>query len=147
MRLHKTRRAYGCELNMTPMIDVIFQLLIFFMCVSSFTRVAIEKLTLPDAKKGEPGEDFKPGRVIVNVTKEGRMTVMGDACADRAALAEALKRRTEGQKIEDVSVVVRVDRDCPWDRAGVALLACKDSKISRVRVAVVPAGSGAADAP
>jgi len=128
---------------MTPMIDVIFQLLIFFMCVSSFTRVAVENVTLPDAKKGEPGEDFKPGRIIVNVTKEGRMVVMGDACGDRAALAAALKRRTEGQPIETISVVVRVDRDCPWDRAGLALLACKDSQISRVRVAVMPAGGDA----
>ena len=50
MRLSKHRRAGVPLMNMTPMIDVVFLLLIFFMTVSQVSQINRERLRLPKEK-------------------------------------------------------------------------------------------------
>ena len=52
MRLSK-RHNPGLQMNMTPMIDVTFLLLIFFMTVSQVSAVNKEQLELPQLKGSE----------------------------------------------------------------------------------------------
>ena len=40
-------------MNMTPMIDIVFLLIIFFMTVNQVTEVSKERLSLPQVKGGE----------------------------------------------------------------------------------------------
>lgn len=55
------------EVNMTPMIDVVFNLIIFFMIITDMTQKDLEYLVLPKANMAEedPGEDKE--RIIVNI--------------------------------------------------------------------------------
>jgi biopolymer transport protein ExbD len=58
------------ELNLTPLIDVVFNLIIFFMIISDLTQKDIEQLTLPKASQDEEDVDPKDkGRVIINISK------------------------------------------------------------------------------
>jgi biopolymer transport protein ExbD len=139
MRLFKVRRNYGCEINMTPMIDVVFQLIIFFMCVSSFARLAVENVTLPEAKEGKPPSGDVTGQIIVNVTKEGRILHLGNAHT-LDSLQAVLGEQVKGADKEKVTVLVRGDKDCPWEKASVVLRACAANGIARVRVAVTTPG-------
>jgi biopolymer transport protein ExbD len=59
------------ELNMTPMIDVVFNLIIFFMIVTDMTQKDIEQLKLPDSKASvEDKDDEDEVRMILNVIKD-----------------------------------------------------------------------------
>jgi biopolymer transport protein ExbD len=63
------------KLNMTPMIDVVFQLLLFFMLVTEMSKMEAEAISLPTATKGI--EDRKPlkNRLVINVKKEGTIVI------------------------------------------------------------------------
>ncbi len=63
-------------MNMTPMIDVVFLLIIFFMIITDLTQKELEELTLPRAQSAvedKPNPDEK--RPIVNVLQDGKMIV------------------------------------------------------------------------
>jgi biopolymer transport protein ExbD len=59
------------ELNLTPMIDVVFNLIIFFMIITDLSQKDIELLTLPKATQDKEDKgDEKDLRVIINVMKD-----------------------------------------------------------------------------
>lgn len=97
MKLSKQkRRPSALELNMAAMIDVVFLLLIFFMCTSSF-RFMEEQLNanVPTTQKGsgeEPKpEDFEPVRIELKPMEDGGVLML---CNDFACgTVEALENR------------------------------------------------------
>ena len=74
MKLSKSKRNHKLMMNMTPMIDIVFLLIIFFMTVSQITRVNEERLELP---KLRGAEDQSPTSLTINVTKEGVIKISG----------------------------------------------------------------------
>jgi len=144
MRLRKARRAYGAELNMTPMIDIVFQLVIFFMLVSQVPRMEMENVTLPEAAQGEEPRAAPPGRVVINVLPDERYFVAG-RMHTLASVEGLLAQEAGARPAADVAVLVRSDRGTPWKAVGRVLRACAARGIHKVKVAVVePEGSPAA---
>ncbi len=78
----KFRRQQAAEVgvNLTPLIDVVFLLLIFFMVSTTFTRETQLTLDLPEAN-GEP-RDVAEQQVEVLVDEEGRYRVNGQPLVD-----------------------------------------------------------------
>ena len=72
MKLSKHRRETLAKINMTPMIDITFLLLIFFMTVTQVSKINKEQLELSQQKGTEEQQE---GVVTVNVTKEGQVIV------------------------------------------------------------------------
>ncbi|MFH1708851.1 MAG: biopolymer transporter ExbD [Planctomycetota bacterium] len=67
------------DMDMTPMIDVVFNLIIFFMLVSHFTsQLTAADVVLPDASCASADVD-NPQRLVVNVSRDGTYRVMGVA--------------------------------------------------------------------
>ena len=58
------------EMNMTPMIDIVFQLIIFFMIVVDLSQKDLEDLRLPMSKMAVE-DDPEEGRLYVNVNRRG----------------------------------------------------------------------------
>jgi biopolymer transport protein ExbD len=58
------------KFQMAPMIDMVFLLLIFFMCASTLSQNQSLKLKLPEAGKGVIPKE-RPDRWVVNVLKDG----------------------------------------------------------------------------
>ena len=102
------------HIDMTPMVDVVFLLLIFFMTTTSFKPPEDVPITLPEShseiKVPESGylmiSVSKDGRIFISVNKEKSIEVtMMDF---RAALTDA-RVRAPG-----AVVVVKTDRNCPY---------------------------------
>ena len=74
MRLSKRRRPTKVAMNMTPMIDVTFLLLIFFMTVSQVSKLNREQLELP---RQQGTEEQKPSIMTVNINQAGQLIVGG----------------------------------------------------------------------
>ena len=51
MRLHKVKRDFGYDINIAPLIDVVFLLIVFFLTVSHIAQVRVEALSLPEAQQ------------------------------------------------------------------------------------------------
>jgi biopolymer transport protein ExbD len=93
---------------MTPMIDIVFLLIIFFMTVSQVTVVNRERLALPEQ---EGSQDQIPSVLTVNFTASGEIVVAGAAydLSDLIALiAEELVR--VGDDPTRLTVILRADR-------------------------------------
>jgi len=66
-------RETSLSLDLAPLIDVVFQLLIFFMLTSVFTNPAM-KIDLPKALSGEQADNQQ---IVIGINHEGELTVNG----------------------------------------------------------------------
>lgn len=74
MKLTKHRHRTIAAMNMTPMIDIVFLLIIFFMTVTQVSRVNRERLDLPD-QEGAAEQPESP--FTINVRQNGQIVVSG----------------------------------------------------------------------
>ena len=76
MNLAKHDPETEMEMNMTPMIDVVFLLIIFFMIITDMTQQDLEELTLPMAEYAvedkPPPDEWRP---IVNIQYDGTTVI------------------------------------------------------------------------
>jgi biopolymer transport protein ExbD len=113
----------GLNPNLTPLLDVVLQLITFFMMLIHFgTKLegATKAVRLPVAPAALPGSDLSLDRLVVPVDARGRLLVEGKALEGKAAEAwwsEQAGRRRSGQEtlggpVEELSTVVilRADR-------------------------------------
>jgi len=97
------------EINLTPLIDVVFLLLIFFMVSTTFERPALLRVVLPEATTAET--ETPPELVEFVVTGDGRLFVDDQELVDlrqatvQAALAERFRQTP------DAVLVVRADAE------------------------------------
>lgn len=67
--------AKEAALDMTPMIDCVFNLLVFFILVIDLAQQELEKITLPRASEFTKDDPDEKGRKIVNVNMDGDIKV------------------------------------------------------------------------
>tara|TARA_B110000967_G_C18818529_1_gene527417 strand:+ start:293 stop:736 length:444 start_codon:yes stop_codon:yes gene_type:complete len=98
MKFQRRRRADN-GINLTPLIDVVFLLLIFFMVTTTFTKETRLLIDLPEAN-GEVA-DSSPATLELVIAKDGSYAVNGQNLINRdiktimAALREASSGNTE----------------------------------------------------
>ncbi|MEX0818333.1 MAG: biopolymer transporter ExbD [Pirellulaceae bacterium] len=120
--------------NMTPMIDVVFLLIIFFLVSSHLAKQeAHMELPLPVADSGEEPND-EARRLTLNVTADGSMLLAGRRL-DRDELKQrlALARDEHGQ---DVEIRIRGDRNVPYSAISPIMLSCARAGIWKVTFGV-----------
>lgn len=99
------------EVSLTPLIDVVLLLLIFFMVSTTFTRESRLDISLPEASTEPVPAPASP--LQVNIDSQGRYSVddqqlaRGDAAALRSALGRGLSGRSER------TLVIRADAGTP----------------------------------
>jgi len=139
VRLTRQHRGSGTlELNMASMIDIVFLLLIFFMCTSSFRKPEREMLTqLPRIGSGTEAEasDYASIRIRLRRVADGVLVTLRvtenreDAVGTFDALVERLKQR---RAIADVPVVIEGQGDVALGHMVSALDACYQADLRRV---------------
>lgn len=95
------------QFAMAPMIDMVFLLLVFFMCASHLTREQKLPLEIPVADKGVVPKE-RPERWTVNITREGDV-YSGNALVTIEELQSLLEERLAANPKE--SVYLRADMD------------------------------------
>jgi len=108
MRFGGPRRPMA-ELDMTPMIDVTFLLLIFFLVTAQMAARSRGEVRLP-VEQGEREDRASQAGLVVIVRGNGTMLV-GDAEIDTSGITE-LARRAVARGAQKAPVV-RADRDAP----------------------------------
>lgn len=145
MKFHQTRRQDedAVQLRMTPMIDVVFLLLIFFMCVSKW-KLAEGNLAAELPSDGAAAKTTAPPdleKVVIKLQKAGEEVYikMNDRlCPSFDVLCENLKTL---RQMVDVPVIIDVDRDVQFRYAISALNASVKADLTNVSFAAPIAGS------
>ena len=126
------------EVNLVPMMDVLMTVLIFFVIISmSLTGVSINGVTLPksvsgvDAKVTDKAEAVKPFTIGLdnqaNLVLEGKKT-------DLPALSPAIEAYF--RENPDGSLLLKADRDLPYDDIAALLSELRETGGRRVALAV-----------
>ncbi|TVQ60640.1 MAG: biopolymer transporter ExbD [Phycisphaerales bacterium] len=111
MNFAKTGERRTGRFNMTPMIDVVLQLIIFFMYTSTFASMVRTPVDLPkQLGERELSRDSAP--IVVDITHDGRVLVAGveSDLAELRRIVRAEGEERHGGDMGQVKVLVRADR-------------------------------------
>jgi len=131
----------GVDFNMTPMIDVVFLLIIFFLVSSHLAKQEVQmQLPLPDARSGTQAEDSQLPRLVVNISAGGQIQMAGRQLTLEQFQERLVKRREKyGQ---DLEVRIRSDRSVPYRNISPVMRRCAETGIWNVTFAVYRPGEG-----
>lgn len=119
--------------QITPMLDVVFLLLCFFVTTSIFSRRETDlNVKIPTAETGTLPESL-PGEVIFNVDREGAVRVNGRVLSDEAIsdMCRTLAKVWPGNP-----VVVRGDRDARYADVIRVVDICSQNDVYAINFAV-----------
>jgi len=119
-------RSRAPVLALTSMLDVIFLLLCFFVTVSVFSQWESEiSIKLPSASTAEQPERM-PGEIIVNLSKEGVVSVNGQVLklGDLQERLAKISRFYPGQP-----VIIRADRETRYDELVKVIDTCRAADV------------------
>ncbi len=137
MRLPSPSVQRGLQINMTPLIDVVFLTIIFFLVASTFMRHGqAEKVELPNASQGRD-EDEVASRVIVTVMPDKRL-LLGGSEVTVAEIESKLQLVAEQHGPPATELRIRADRSVPYSIVEPILLASARVGVTKVRFAVLP---------
>ncbi len=129
----KTHSDEQPSLNLTPMIDIVFLLIIFFMVGTKFSEIE-RKIGLELPSVSDSGTlSAAPEKKLVNVYQDGRIEL------DRTtvSLAELTERLAVARReYPKLGVLVRGDADSKYQSVARVLNACRQAGISKMAVSV-----------
>ncbi|HAB91865.1 MAG: biopolymer transporter ExbD [Thiopseudomonas sp.] len=126
------------DINLAPLIDVVFILLLFFVVTTTFTRETQLKVDLPEAVSGTPPEVTKtPLEILVGV--DGSFALNGKSLSknDLASLMEALRLESGGDK--SLPVMLSADGKAPHQAVVTAMDAASKLGFAHLRITTVEA--------
>lgn len=110
----RNKKHSPLDISLTPMIDVVFLLLIFFMVTTTFSKETVIKVQLP---KAEGQEAERQGQVIViTIDKAGQYFINDKALNDRS-LASLSKELTAVSHSKQMPLIINADANAPVQAA------------------------------
>lgn len=105
--------------NLTPLIDVVFLLLIFFMVSTTFTKETHLKVELPEAE-GAPAPEY-PESIEVLINSSGGYAVNGQALVNSKinTLMAAIEEKSKGKT--DLPFIITADAKVPYEAVAQAM--------------------------
>jgi biopolymer transport protein ExbD len=133
MRFQRTARDLP-TINLTPLIDVLFLVLMFLVLTATFRGAFVIDLTLPTAQSGTPASVTAPGVVRVVLSQDGQVTVE----ERRLTLDELERLLTSLPDRETLQVVLSADGRTP--HAGVVAVVdrVRRAGILGLRIETIP---------
>ena len=129
----KTHQDDMPAINLTPMIDIVFQLIIFFMVGARFTELERNvDLAVPQVSD-VAALTASPEKRVIDVYGDGRIDL------DRQPMSlPQLTQELAGirRQYDELGVVVRGDALGPFQNVAAVLTACRQAGISEINISV-----------
>ena len=128
------------SINLTPLIDIVFLLLIFFMVATTFQRETELEISLPEASTETTGERAISALILeIDATGAYRMgTQTGGRLSEFASVnAEKLSETLKGVsgKNDTTTIIIKADAKTPHQAVVRALDAARQASLTRVKFA------------
>jgi biopolymer transport protein ExbD len=136
MRAPSAARSAEVGINMTPMIDMVFLLIIFFLLSSTLVQQETQaELALPKARNVlDDDPDAAAKRLTINVQDDGAIAFLGRA-VEANELGERIRDRVARQG-GIAEIRIRASRKVPYAKVEPILLACSQAGVWDVQFAV-----------
>ena len=142
-----SHRTDTVEVNMTPMIDIVFQLIAFFMVITNFEQTqADERVKLPSDQLAKPPEVKRDDKLTLNLgfirDRDGNRidpdpyVFFGDEFVRVADMTDKLESErqfysTLGTELSEVTVEIRADAEVPTGLVQELIRKCQESEFER----------------
>ena len=145
MRLSKGKVAASVLINVTPLIDVIFVILIFLVSSSEVSRMErLEEVQLPMADTANPEQGDEVDRWVVNLNTEGKAVVDGEEMPVNSAKFQSILATQANAKRETKSaggfsaqaLVIRADQRMQFRYVQQLILQCQRLRLWKVKLQV-----------
>lgn len=131
MRIHRTAASGEDPINMTPMIDMVFLLLIFFLVATTFATDERDiTVQLPVTSQSQP-LSAPPRQLIINIKEDGQITVSAQAY-DKPQLAELLGNVLRNNP--DKEVLIRADRRSLFQHYADVVSICRHAGVNESKL-------------
>lgn len=135
MRIPVQQRRIGLKFDITPLIDIVFNLVIFFLVATHFvSSEARESIALPGATQTDDRPPL-PRRLIVTIRADDSLVVNGRTLT--ADDIDALIAADASSGVDDYEVQIRGDRDADFAAVEPVLLSCARHGVTRIDVSKV----------
>ncbi|MFT5468029.1 MAG: biopolymer transport protein ExbD [Verrucomicrobiales bacterium] len=132
MRFRDHSITKQAEMQLAPMIDVVFLLLIFFIVSWNFARFEAEiDISVPNAETAEV-TPRAPGEIIINVNKTGDVKINGTLMSTEQLLERLLRL---SKKFPNQPVILRGDKETAFTHVMKVLDTCQKAGIWNVAFA------------
>ncbi|GIW72613.1 MAG: hypothetical protein KatS3mg102_2155 [Planctomycetota bacterium] len=136
------------EANLTPMIDVVFLLIVFFIIVSDFSSLVIEPVLLPKAISAQKEKERVEDRsIIVNILADGTIKIAGrkydEETLPKYIGVEAKVAGTEpnpddpGKEVSRLRVTIRADQQAAYEHVQKVFEACSKNGVYKTSIAAL----------
>lgn len=146
MKTAKVHRSRSLRFVITPMIDIVFLLIIFFLVASHFVKSETqEAVDLPAATQAAHLQESSPRRLVITITDQEVYLVAGRDITWPELEGIILETEDRSGKLNEKNereVRIRGDASSQYQLVKPILMACAQAGIQKVSFAVVPAESG-----
>jgi biopolymer transport protein ExbD len=131
MQTRKERRRVASGFNMTPLIDMVFTLLLFFTLTLQIQKEEAAKVSLPKADQAEEVKKMPPKSLLVVVTRDGTLVVNG-----RTTTADDFEQQVSAYSPEALpkELVIRGDGDARYEVVQGVMRAAAEAGITKVNM-------------
>lgn len=127
------QRSEEPDVNLTPMIDVVFLLLLFFMVSTSFVRESSLKVDLPEATGQALVEQETPIDIVIRANGEFLVNDIPLMVVNKENLAKTLKQVVGDQK--DPHIIISADANAEYQSIVTAMDTAQQLGYSRLTLA------------
>lgn len=136
MKISARKSDLTAEGDMTPMIDMTFQLIAFLMVMINFTEAdqnAAVKLPLSELAK--PADKPLESPITLHVLADGKIILAGQTVFPEGLKAllgregEALRAQSKSEK--DATIIIRAHQDCPTGKVQEVVKVCQEAKFEK----------------
>ena len=134
MKFRKPRHSERVlPVEITPMIDVVFLLIIFFMTTAQFARLTRAEIDLPQ-ERGEQEEAEEAG-LVVNLTREGQVIINDTEVPLSEMMAMVREEMARSGSPAGLKLLLRADREASAARLNEIIKQLQDAGVYNARVA------------
>lgn len=141
----RSRSTEKVEPNLTPMLDLTFNLMTFFIMVSNLSQdVYDQRIRLPVAGSANPITEVSADTLVLNIDREGRLLFNDRELGSEEAVKEIrfqadlarLNASSVGRTIGPgetlpTTIVLRADQDTPFDEVFTLVSACQSQGFTK----------------
>lgn len=146
MNHHSSNSELSAEPNLVPLLDLVLQLIMFFMMCANFVMEENDRtIKLPISQMAMPIPDSGPDVIHLGVQDDGSVRVVGhklmskddELSAYLREVAESVRRRmADRNEAGDLKmlVIIRASRECSYEKIYAVMRRCQDAGLRQLQL-------------
>lgn len=135
MKIAKTKSEMA-EGDMTPMIDMTFQLIAFLMVLVNFTAEDVREVSLPESELARPpAQVTNENKIVIQLNAKGEI-LYGAETLSPDSLTTVLKNEsylltTQNKSPSEATIIIRADKKCATGKVQEVIKISQEQKFDR----------------